>query len=366
VILGNQIIYFLCDFVATKICFRIEDDRQAFYVVTYTVACVLAVALDLSLVAYSSYHIMVNLGVHTDSGTLIEALEKWEEIFESYAMQKKLGQMLYDYCWPATFLVPFLVEPFGTITAPWLVQKWILRSKPGIRGYAAAKSMAFFTPMDLSRYGDLLLNVTLAAMIVFVPPGFLFGTFITMALSHVFIIGFDHIKVLRYVTGFCYASDKVDNMAQLMLSIPLGILLAGFVFKTNCQPGWPCVQGYTLMLRCSLAFLGHIAVHVLIFQFLVPRLAKVDHESAPVPYQAYAKHTACSWFTANPVHCLRSKYIYEESKPCIKYQRGMEKHMVVNPRLGLYYDGAKQTADTTNEGKGKDTTGETHRKCVVS
>eukprot|EP00929_Paragymnodinium_shiwhaense_P055461 TRINITY_DN27786_c0_g1_i1.p1 TRINITY_DN27786_c0_g1~~TRINITY_DN27786_c0_g1_i1.p1 ORF type:complete len:1040 (+),score=133.98 TRINITY_DN27786_c0_g1_i1:77-3196(+) len=342
VILGNQIIYFLCDYVGTKIGFRSLDDHQVFYVVSYTLACVVAVALDICLLAYSTYHEMVNLGIHTDKGSLIEMLKRWEEIFEAYAMQKSLGQTLYGYMWPATFLVPFLAEPLGTIMAPYLVQKWILSSKPRVKGYAASKSLAIFIPMDLSRYGDVLLNVTLASMIVFVPPGFLFNTFLFMALSHIFIIGFDHIRVLRFVSGFCYPSNRVDNMAQMMLSIPLGIILSGVVFKSNCQPGLPCAHGFSLLFRCLLAFFGHIAVHLLVFRHVVPLLARgSDHEQTPIEYPDYAKDVACSWFTANPVHCLRSKYIYKEKQPCIKFERGMERHMVPNPRLGIYYSGAE-------------------------
>jgi len=348
VVIGNQVMYFLCDYMGSMVRFRSEDDRQAAYVMSYTIACTLNVIMDLSLVAFSSYHMMVSLGIHTDSGSLLEDLVEKEAIFEAYSMQKNLGKQLYGYAFPATFLIPFIVEPFGTVAAPWLVQKLLLRSKPFIRGHAAQRSLAHFTPMDLSRYGDLLLNVILASGIVFLPPGFMFKMFLYLTLSHVFIFCYDHLRVLRYMPGFCYAGSVVDTLSQGMLSIPLGILLAGFVFKGNCGQLMPCLHGWSLFGACFCAFFGHIAVHVAILTYVVPKWSEVDHEKTAVPYSEAAKEFPCNWFTSNPVHCLRSKYVHKETKPCVKFERGLEHLQVANPKIGCYYE-APLSADFTKK-----------------
>merc|ERR1712113_808117 len=111
VVAGNQIMYLVADAIASRIGFHLEDNRQTAYVIMYLTACVLQVVLDILYMAKTSYKEMVGLGVRTDAGTLIETLKMYEEIFESYAMQRSIGQHLYSYVWPSTFLIPFLFEP---------------------------------------------------------------------------------------------------------------------------------------------------------------------------------------------------------------------------------------------------------------
>jgi hypothetical protein len=246
VIIGNQIMYFMADFISTWVGYRMEDDRQASYVVLYTVACTLQVILDIALFASMSYKQMVGLGVHTDAGDLLGALNLIQDIFEAYAMQKALGQQLYDYTITATYLIPFLIEPIGTIAAPWLVQKLCIYNTPWVRGRQAELALGHFTPMDLSRYGDLVLNMMLCSLMVFFAPGFLAQMLIGLGLAHIYIYALDHYRVLRSLPSFHYGSNRVDQIAQRLVAVCLGILLMGFIFKSNCQHGNPCHHGSEL------------------------------------------------------------------------------------------------------------------------
>mmetsp|Transcript_30859 Transcript_30859/g.66535 ORF Transcript_30859/g.66535 Transcript_30859/m.66535 type:complete len:252 (+) Transcript_30859:2439-3194(+) len=55
-------------------------------------------------------------------------------------------------------------------------------------------------------------------------------------------------------------------------------------------------------------------------------------------YQDCSKRIACSWFSANPVYCLRSQYIYKHSPPCLFCIPGKEHLIEVNEDIGLYFN----------------------------
>ena len=55
-------------------------------------------------------------------------------------------------------------------------------------------------------------------------------------------------------------------------------------------------------------------------------------------YQDCSKRIACSWFSANPVYCLRSQYIYQHSPPCLFCIPGKEHLIEVNEDIGLYFN----------------------------
>jgi hypothetical protein len=55
-------------------------------------------------------------------------------------------------------------------------------------------------------------------------------------------------------------------------------------------------------------------------------------------YQDCSKRIACSWFSANPVYCLRSQYIYKHSPPCLFCIPGKVHLIAVNEDIGLYFN----------------------------
>jgi hypothetical protein len=57
-----------------------------------------------------------------------------------------------------------------------------------------------------------------------------------------------------------------------------------------------------------------------------------------MPYADCAKNAAINWFTANPVHCLRSKYIFKHDPPAIAAIYGKEHLVKANPQIGVYFD----------------------------
>ena len=43
-----------------------------------------------------------------------------------------------------------------------------------------------------------------------------------------------------------------------------------FRYKANCQPGYFCVDGNTMVAGCTVAFFAHIILHTLALKFVVP------------------------------------------------------------------------------------------------
>merc|ERR1712190_586700 len=111
------------------------------------------------------------------------------------------------------------------------------------------------------------------------------------------------------------------------------------VFKGNCLEVSPfCMRGHSLAIACISAVIGHVIIHWIILAFVVPKFKCAEKEQAEHPYEEISAGTPCTWFTANPVHCLRSKHIYNHSPPCPYYIRGREHLMRANPKIGCYYD----------------------------
>lgn len=106
----------------------------------YNAALVLNLALDLVLQTYLSYLQMVGVGVHTADGQLLGSMTDFQDIFESYPMQKSLGKLLFKYCWPCTFFVPFLFEPVVAQFLPKHIAKILVGADPRIRGEMAEKA----------------------------------------------------------------------------------------------------------------------------------------------------------------------------------------------------------------------------------
>ena len=117
-----------------------------------------------------AYRINVGLRMKTYDGTLLENLQQFSDRFESYAMQRTLANNLYAYAFPATFLIPFLIEPVATIYAPYKMMMAIVRTQPSMKGFMAERLLGSLV-FDLSRYADLMLDVMIAVLIFFFPGG---------------------------------------------------------------------------------------------------------------------------------------------------------------------------------------------------
>jgi len=339
VVMGNQIMYFLAREVAERVGFRFNDHLESFYIALYTLACTLNLVVDMAMEYFLAYEAAVASGAHTADGQLLEDLVGYQDIFESYVMQKALGVRLFAYCFPSTFLIPFVMEPIFAIFFPFHICKLLLRTHPECRGREAEKSMDFFAPMDMGRYGDLLLNVMLAALIVFFPPGTFLKMMLALVVSHIFIYFYDQYRILRSVPAFDYSSDYIDRLVQILMGIPTAFLAAGIVFKGSClKETGICLKRYPLLALVVLAFVVTILLQIVMVKAIVPLFDKTNHKVSEETYAEVAATTSSTWFTENPIHCLRSKYYYKHNPPCIFNSPGKEYHMKPNPEIGVHFE----------------------------
>jgi len=337
VVVGNTIMYAACAFVSESIGFRFRDDQEAAYLIMYACACTLNVVLDMVTQYFMSWSIMSGLGFRTYEGGRLEHMEMFPAGFETYAMQRNLAESVFAYGWPSTFLIPFLIEPIATITGPLLIGKLLVRSNRKVRG-TDAEDLLLAMPMDLGRYGDCLLNVIIFIFILYFPGGYTAQFALFLALSHVWIYVFDQYKVLRVIPNCTFASYVVDWWAQAMFAPCCGLILSVLVFKSNNTDGGIGMGLVTTIVACTSAFALHTVVHILALLHLVPKFG-IDHEDEgdDTAFSTVAQTCPSSWFNTNPIHCLRSKFVYKHSPPCIFYSPGKEDLMEVNDAIGCHF-----------------------------
>jgi hypothetical protein len=202
--------------------------------------------------------------------------------------------------------------------------------------------------MDFSRYADLLLNVLLASMVFYFPGGFTVSMFVYLGASHLYIYGFDHYKVLFCIPSCDFSGIDVDWWAQWIFSIPCGIILASAWFKSNCLESslFPhCHDDTTLFVMCTLVGVMHVAIHTLALLYVVPMFGRSRRSLSETAYKAVAQRIPASWFNLNPVHVLRSRYIYKHNPPCDYFVLGKEHLLRKNNATGSFFLATRCQAD---------------------
>jgi len=335
--------------------FCFEDDKQKTYIVMYNTALIVNLILDMSLTAYLAYHQMCGRGVRTADGRLLSDLTQLQQILESFPMQKAIGNNLFKYCWPATFFVPFAAEPFAAQIGPYLVGTNLIRSNKKMQGENAEKALEL-SEAEQGRYADVMFNAILVCAIPFLAPAYMLITFAALIFAHVYIYAYDHWRVLRCCTRFWFASDVVNTFSQKIFAVPVGMLAAGIVFKGNQMKGAANgntalgagpLQGGVLWGTMLGAFWGHFILHLVALEYVVPMCGIPENKNAEERYEECARTTPCTWFSSNPVHCLRSKYVHKHDPPQSFYVIGKEHLQKKNPAIGCHFEAEESKIDGT-------------------
>jgi hypothetical protein len=271
---GNAIMYEICARVSDFVGFKYRDDRESCYIILYTVSCMLNVFLDMYVTYRMAWWICKGQGFKSYDGKSF-ADEDWTFTakFETYAMQRVLAENTYAYSFPATFLIPFLIEPFITIYFPLKAGEFLVRTHPMITGRTAEEWVMAFE-MDMGRYADILLNCVLVILIFYFPGGYTYQLFYAMVFSHCVIYAFDHWRVVSTIPTCCYASMDVDWWAQAMFAPCVATIMSCLVFKGNCQGYGYCIRGWPLVEACTTAWFAHSIFHMLCLIFIVPLMGK--------------------------------------------------------------------------------------------
>jgi len=357
VVLGNVMMYSTCSEIADRMRFPYRKDTEVCYMILYTISCVFNVALDLVVTCFMAYWQLSGSGARMYDGQPISEAPTLVSLLMTYGMQREMGGNAQAYAWPSTFLIPFLIEPVAAIYLPYQLMVWLVRSHSDINTATSEAYLASIS-FDLSRYADIHLNVILAVLILFFPGGYTLTMFFGLAISHVWIYVYDHVRVLGFSPGFRFASADVDWWAQWMLAFPCGILLSAFVWKINQDmefkitkmafgsQGDPQQSSIGIVAMVIAAFVGHVFLHTWLLENVVPRFGtKQDNEDNSDTYQDCAERLPCSFLTSNPVLCLRSDYIYQHRPPITFCQQGKEHLLVKNEEVGQYFEDSKSKAE---------------------
>lgn len=269
-------------------------------------------------------------------------------------MQKAIGNNLFKYCWPATFLVPFAAEPFAAQVGPYLVGTYLIRSNKKMTGENAEKALEL-SEAEQGRYADVMFNAILVCAVPFLAPAYMLITFGALIFSHLYIYFYDHWRVLRCCTRFWFASDTVNTFSQRIFAVPVAMLACGIVFKGNQMEGAKVstklgagpLNGPQLWGTMTGVFFGHFFLHLIVLDYVVPMFGVGENKNAEEPYEACAKVTPCTWFSSNPVHCLRSKYIFKHDPPQSFFVIGKEHLQKPNPAIGSYFEADESKIDGT-------------------
>jgi len=327
---GSQLGLFVASSAgADMACYRYEEERQSKYVQFYNGALLLNLFMDIVLQSYLSYKMLTEQKAHTSKGQLLDELTTYQEILESYPMQRTLGKYLLKYCWPSTFLYPFLSQP---ILVQWLaynVGKLLVRSNTSLRGVMAAKAMEL-GEMSQGRYADILFNIALVALVPFIAPAYMHQVLIYFLISHIYIYLYDHWKVLRCVVRFQFTRPEVHKLAMQLFALPVSFLAGALVFKANqlrrqqFSESTPPMSSSTLLPVVVGVMLLHGLVHYLIVEmicrFFWTACVRKDSNAS---YAATVAHFRATYFSTNPLHCLRSKYVLGHDPPQPVYACGL-------------------------------------------
>eukprot|EP00929_Paragymnodinium_shiwhaense_P097650 TRINITY_DN59284_c0_g2_i1.p1 TRINITY_DN59284_c0_g2~~TRINITY_DN59284_c0_g2_i1.p1 ORF type:complete len:1020 (-),score=198.58 TRINITY_DN59284_c0_g2_i1:2-3061(-) len=313
VVAGNLMVYTLCDYVSHRMSLQTVDKRQAVYIVTYTIATFFNMILDVGLLIYTQYLGMIVQGVRDDNGRLLSDMTTFEEVMTSFPMQKFAGKKLYQYNIYGCFLVPFILEPIFTILLPSHLAVLYVRSRPV--PFRAAVEM-FSVPMDLGRYADFLMNMSLAAAALMFSSGWVLANFIGLLASFVFCYMLDRHRVLNYIDWFCYPTDFCDQVAQRVMALPCAVLATVVAFQMRTVNEYRAEELAAMM---AVGFFGHILLHQLCLSYLYglsnKRVPKLMSKKSAQTYDEVKLKQRLDWFNANQVHCLRTKYVLKWPQP---------------------------------------------------
>jgi len=332
--------------------------REMCFVLIYTFSVMMQVSLDLVIAYWVGKRLMEVKDMRLYDGTLLKHLrtdEDFTQIWEAYAMQKQLGVTVLSFGFPCAFLLPFVAEPFMSIYLPYKIMCLIVRSHPEVKGRSAEDYLEALA-MDLSRYGDIMINAIVGALILWFPGGFTLTIFLFLAGSHIYIYVYDHFRVLRSINSIYIATFKIDWWAQWLFSIPCALILSALVMKANCEDyladhypslerlglhGTHCDRGYPLVFKCSFFFIAHVILHTLVLCCIVHTCGKGIQGKSEATYSQTARLLPCSWFSANPIHCLRSQFIYLHAPAQDFCVNGKEHLMRSNPAIGAHFTARK-------------------------
>lgn len=353
----NQCIYFIIASVADRCGWTNSDSKDTFYCVKYTLAVFFNTCIDLGTVLILAQGYSVDMAMQMKIAN--DSTMSSKAIAEGPNIQKALYVQLVAYIFPSCTLLPFLIEPFATTVMPYYIGRALVRTRQEVSMQDAEECLQN-PPYDLSRYGDILVNMLLCCMTLVFTYHDLWMLFSYMIISMVIIYMWDHLRVLRFTTKTVYSNASMDNAAMYMMAMPAAVIAACLVFKAygashhgvldlfrHGEGGIIAMTRHTVLPYCVAAFLLHTVIHWILLKFVVMPITDKNIKKAKSvsgrhltegQYAEIGRQLPANYFNTNPVNCLRSRYIYKHEPPCIFYRVGKEHLLRKNEKIGLPFE----------------------------
>ena len=163
--------------------------------------------------------------------------------------------------------------------------------------------------MDLSRYGDIILNMSLLALVFSLASGWIVYSLGALLFACIFCYVFDRWRANWGVCAFNYSSNQVDRVTIRLLALPTAVLAANVVFQLRIMRYFEMENGKTILL-CGIVFCAHFAIHeictLIIFSCFPDRS---DEEDEDPDYFDVEQKTEHNIFNSNKVHQLRTQHL---------------------------------------------------------
>jgi hypothetical protein len=287
---------------------HLRDQQEIAHISIYLVASLANVVLGLSAIVAAAKLAMRHREFPTD-GVMAHEL-----------IRRLLGNVLYCYSLFGFFLFPVLIE---VVVGMWL-RSHLISLFVRTRSVNFIDTVTCLLPVNknMARYADILRNMVVASVTLFVFPARSFAVLVCLLASGFVAYLVDRILTLRSVAHFHYSTDSIDAVAVRLLALPMSILAVGFFAQSR---GMVCP---------AMSLIGVALLHMTVHQLLITAVRRDSNADLLFAhrrdYQTVDKERAVGWFSGNPVHGLREKYLLKRTVPPRVVCAGVSPHW--NPR----------------------------------
>jgi hypothetical protein len=314
---GNAIIAIVIDIITKWAGFRQKDRRDMTILSLALLSTLLNTVFDLWMVL----RISKGVGASGEGGS-----EGSSEGFD-HIVARELFLMIV----PGYLILPYLVTPLVEHVLPYWLGLWIVRSRnTSLRN---AEECLKCPEFDICwRYSDLHNNFTVCTLMLFTVSPHSYEVMFWLVVFLMLIYGIDKYKLLRQTSQTFYTTRRLSNAASMWWCVPTGVLAAVTAWWASRADILPSQNA---SVTCIIVFFVHCAMWLCLYQ-LAHACAKSRQEEIveTTPYKEmcetlHAEGMMWSYFSTNPIYCLRSKYLGlkeagSDTFPCIPYVPGRQ------------------------------------------
>lgn len=340
IVVGNRLVYRVIAVVAERAGFYYATMTDNLNMTLYTISAVTQMCLDLLTVIWLS---------KGEQAATDFASDDWQEKLLSTKRPSRpeaWSNQLFGYLFPSTILGPYMAEGIAYFAFEWL-NMMVVRSRPGL-GIKHAQEILALDQFDFSHYADNVINISIVILFLFYTSHVMFPAFLSLVASLVYIYVWDSYRVLRCTREHEMDLDHAESTAQFLLVMPCSLLAAGTVFHCGRMGAFDAAfvtpgsgEKAPVLMLTGVAALVHAVLHIGLIWIMQVNISneKQEEEEEDGLFEELCEEQALTWFNSNPMHCLRSKYVFGDNPPCIYCVKGKERLLKVNKEIGCYFDG---------------------------